>query len=65
MKKTNENNEQQAEYTTEWYEKTLGRLRKRLTYEQDAMDITSFAIRSLERDLQQLKEEEKALEKDA
>jgi hypothetical protein len=35
---------------------SLIRLRKKLTYEQDTMNCTSFAIRALEYDLAQLEE---------
>lgn len=40
-------------------EKSLGRLRKRLTYVQDEMNITSFAIRAIEHDLEQIQTEDK------
>ena len=50
--------EKKTEYSVEWYNSTLNRLRKKLTYIQDDMDITSFAIRSLEHDLQKLEQEE-------
>lgn len=33
---------------------SLNRLRKRLTYVQDEMQITSFAIRAIERDLEEI-----------
>jgi len=39
-------------------QKSLGRLRKRLTYTQDEMDITAFAIRAIERDLQEIDKED-------
>lgn len=38
----------------EYLEQSLKRLRKRLTYVQDEMDITSFAIKAIERDLENL-----------
>jgi hypothetical protein len=45
---------------------SLKRLRKRLTYIQDEMDITSFAIRAIERDLEEIQNEDGvANEKDA
>lgn len=40
-------------------EQSLGRLRKRMTFVQDEMDITAFAIRAIERDLQQIESEDK------
>ena len=39
---------EQKEFTIEFYETTLGRLRKRLVMAQDDMDVISFAIKSLE-----------------
>lgn len=39
---------------------SLTRLRKRLTYVKDEMDITSFAIKAIEHDLQEIQEEDKA-----
>ena len=39
-------------------ERSLKRLRKRLTYAQDEMDITSFAIRAIEHDLQEIQKED-------
>jgi predicted nucleic acid-binding Zn-ribbon protein len=45
--------------TKESLEKSLSRLRKRITYVQDEMDITAFAIRAIERDLQQIETEDK------
>jgi hypothetical protein len=49
----------------EFLEASLGRLRKRLTYVQDEMDITAFAIRSIEKDIADIKEEDSNLETDA
>ena len=40
-------------------EKSLARLRKRLTYVQDEMDITAFAIRAIEHDLEAINKEDK------
>lgn len=37
---------------------SLTRLRKRLTYVQDEMQITSFAIRAIEKDLEQLEKQD-------
>lgn len=45
--------------TKENLEKSLSRLRKRLTYVKDEMDITSFAISAIERDLQAINSEDK------
>jgi hypothetical protein len=46
-------NEKQELYSVEFYEETLGRLRTQLTVVQDQMDVTSFAIRSLESGLEE------------
>lgn len=43
----------------DYLEASLTRLRKRITYVQDEMDITSFAIKAIERDLQTILEEDK------
>jgi hypothetical protein len=43
----------------DYLEASLKRLRKRMTYVQDEMDITAFAIRAIERDLQELLTEDK------
>jgi hypothetical protein len=49
--------------TQEHLEDSLKRLRKRLTYVQDEMQITSFAIKAIEHDLQEMiKEDSKANE---
>jgi hypothetical protein len=48
----------QQEPSAEFLQKSLSRLRKRLTYVQDEMDITSFAIRNIENQLESLKSEE-------
>jgi hypothetical protein len=50
--------EEKSEVTAEQLEQSLKRLRKRLTFVQDEMDITSFAIRAIERDLNQIKTED-------
>ena len=39
-------------------EASLARLRKRLTYVQDEMQITSFAIRCIENDLKEIEEKD-------
>jgi hypothetical protein len=44
----------------------LSRLRSKMTYIQDSMDVTAFAIKAIERDLQSIQEEDsKANETDA
>ena len=48
----------QEQASPEFLQKSLDRLRKRLTYVQDEMDITSFAIRNIEAQLESLKEED-------
>lgn len=45
--------------TKEGLERSLGRLRKRMTYIQDDFDVTAFAIRAIERDLTQIETEDK------
>jgi predicted nucleic acid-binding Zn-ribbon protein len=40
-------------------EQSLKRLRKRMTYIQDEMDITAFAIRAIEHDLAEIEQEDK------
>ena len=56
---SNETQEKEL-YSVEFYEKTLKRLRLKLRDVQDAMDVYSFAIKSLEDGLakaQELEEE--------
>lgn len=58
--------EQKNPHSVEEMQTSLERLRKRMTYVQDEMQITSFAIRAIERDLEEtLKEDSKANEKNA
>lgn len=47
-----------SEQTVESLNKSLVRLRKRLTYVQDEMQITSFAIKAIEHDLAEIKQED-------
>jgi hypothetical protein len=51
--------EKKAEFTKDEMEKSLKRLRKRLTYVRDEMDITTFAIRAIEHDLNEITTEDK------
>ena len=44
--------------STEFLEKSLKRLRKKLTFDQDTMECTAFAIRAIENDLQKIQEED-------
>jgi hypothetical protein len=46
------------EINTEKLEDSLKRLRKKMTYIQDDMNVTSFAIRCIESDLQKIQEED-------
>lgn len=48
-----------SEVNKDHLEQSLRRLRKRLTFVQDEMDITSFAIRAIERDLNEIQTEDK------
>jgi len=51
--------------SVEQMQNSLNRLRKRMTYVQDEMQITSFAIRCIEKDLEEtLKEDVQANEKE-
>lgn len=43
--------------SADFLEASLKRLRKRLTYVQDEMDITSFAIRAIEHDLKEIRDD--------
>jgi hypothetical protein len=45
--------------TKDSLEKSLIRLRKRMTYVKDELDITSFAITAIERDLNEMQTEDK------
>lgn len=45
--------------SSEFLEASLKRLRKRLTYVQDEMDITAFAIRAIESDLKAIEENDR------
>ena len=45
--------------------KSLTRLRKKLTYDQDTMDCTSFAIRALEHDLTELEKQDEVANENA
>ena len=49
--------EKQNPMSADFLEASLKRLRKRLTYVQDEMDITSFAISAIERDLNEIRED--------
>ena len=55
MSTQQEQPEQQNPMSEEWITACLGRLRKKLTVDQDTMDCTSFAIKALEKDLEELK----------
>lgn len=50
---------EQNPMSSEFLEASLKRLRKRLTYVQDEMDITAFAIRAIEADLKAIEEQDK------
>ena len=54
MSEKKDENPMRADYL----EACLGRLRKRLTYVQDEMDITAHAIKSIEADLAKIKQED-------
>jgi hypothetical protein len=58
--------EQENPMSIEFLENSLHRLRKRMTYVQDEMDITAFAIKAIENDIQKINTEDlEANEKDA
>jgi len=44
--------------SADYLQQCLVRLRKRLTYAQDEMDITSYAIRGIENDLANIQKED-------
>ena len=46
-------------YSKDELTSSLNRLRKRLTYVKDEMDITSYAIRGIEMNLQEIEQEDK------
>jgi hypothetical protein len=50
--------------TAESLTNSLLRLRKRLTYVQDEMQITSFAIRAIEHDLAEIQQEDSDAQKE-
>jgi hypothetical protein len=58
MTKPAQQKDQEPVVDTELLQKSLVRLRKRMTYIQDEYDITSHAIRSIETDLQRIHEED-------
>jgi hypothetical protein len=53
-------NEQVNPMSKDYLESCLSRLRKRLTYEKDSLDITTFAIKAIENDLTKMEEEDGA-----
>ena len=58
--------EQANAYTTEEMQASLKRLRKKMTYIKDDMDVTSYAIRAIEAALNEtLKEDKEANETNA
>jgi predicted nucleic acid-binding Zn-ribbon protein len=53
-----------SEQTVESLNNSLVRLRKRLTYVQDEMQITSFAIKAIEHDLAEIEKEDSHAQKE-
>ena len=57
--------EQENPATTDHMEQSLKRLRKRITYIQDEMQITSFAIKAIERDLEETQTQDEVANENA
>ena len=57
--------EKQDPMSAEYLQSILTRLRKRLTYAKDEMDITSHAIKCIESDLEKILQEDKEANEEA